>query len=921
MAQSGIGVNLTGERWLRLQSIFQEAADLSADLQVPFIDRATAGDADLRDELLQMLAHSGDATERIFRVVGRAAHQAVAGPRWIGHRFGPYRIIREIGRGGMGVVFEARRDDAEYEKTVALKVAPEWRDLERLRERFRNERQILAGLEHPNIARFLDGGTEDDVPFFAMEFVEGRPITEWSLDRNLTIRQRVQLFRQVCAAVHYAHQNLVVHRDLKPANILVDQHGAPRLLDFGIAKLLTPEPSDDTATTEAHVWTPDYTSPEQVRGGLVTVRTDVYSLGLILYELLSGERGQASDTSSPLALDRSICEVEPPLASVRAAAKGDERSSRELRGDLDTIVAMAIRKEPERRYGSVAELDADLGRYLEGHPVQARPNTIPYRVSRAIVRHRWAAISAILLAATLAGGVIATVYEARRAERRFQQVRKLANTFVFDVHDSIEDLPGATKARKLIVSTALEYLENLSQEAGGDTGLLIELAAAYEKIGDVQGNQTASSLGDTRAALASLTRAEMMLSPLNARGDSRAKLPLTNVEQKLAGLQEALGDRKAAAQHFGKARDLSRQLIQEHPNDLKALGVAANAFAGNARFAATLQDPGAALAAAKEAESTGQRMMELNPASIEAKDFLTVSYSTKGTAYRALGQPDLAAQNYRAAVAIREAIVRDHPDIAGYRRALLIAYGHLGDALGPPRANGLGDLAGARAAFAKAAEIAEWLSEHDRADRRSLFDLAIARVRLATVYMAEPGHATEALPLLRSAESILQKLEEQDPAHHGYRMQSLIVDRKTGDALAALGQSAEAAQRYQRSRVTAETFRGAPTEANVRSWAIGSTIAWARLEAQRGGANALPLADTAAGELSKATRQILGSPWAEAALYADLGAVYVRLKQSGPAAVWLGKAAHIWGEMKVAPVLEEQRKRALATVEAILENP
>jgi eukaryotic-like serine/threonine-protein kinase len=231
---------------------------------------------------------------------------------WIGRRYGAYRITRAIGRGGMGLVFEAVRDDDEFRKTVALKIAPPWQDAATVRERFRVERQILAGLEHVNIAGFLDGGTDHGEPYFVMEYVEGVPITAYCRDRQLGLRPTIELFRRICAAVHFAHESLVVHRDLKPANILVTAEGTPKLLDFGIATILDPlADANATRATIGAPWTPDYTSPEQVRGRPVTTRTDVYSLGLILYELLCGARGQVADPSTPLALDRSICEAEP----------------------------------------------------------------------------------------------------------------------------------------------------------------------------------------------------------------------------------------------------------------------------------------------------------------------------------------------------------------------------------------------------------------------------------------------------------------------------------------------------------------------------------------------------------------------------------------------------------------------------------
>ncbi len=443
-------------RWERLEELFAKAVELPCDRRAAFVERETGSDPELRAQLVDLLDHDTGAAGRIALAIGSMAQAAALTTEWAGRRFGPYRIVREIGRGGMGMVFEAVHDDDEYRKTVALKIGPWWHDLDSVRERFRHERQILAGLEHPNIARFLDGGTHDGIPYFAAaEYVEGCSITEYASRRGLRLRDKIELFRQVCAAVHYAHQNLLVHRDLKPGNILVNEEGLPKLLDFGIAKLLTPLPDAAFHTlTGTSPWTPDYASPEQVRGRPITTRTDVYSLGLILFELLAGERGQKADTSSPLALDRSICEMETPAASARAAMLGRHALSRQLRGDLDTIIAMAIRKEPERRYGTPAALSEDLGRYLKGMPVEARPGTLAYRAGKLFGRHRVAVTAGVLVAASLAGGVAATIYQARRAEHRFQQVRRLANTVLFGVQDRLQDVAGATEAREWAVRTA-----------------------------------------------------------------------------------------------------------------------------------------------------------------------------------------------------------------------------------------------------------------------------------------------------------------------------------------------------------------------------------------------------------------------------------------------------------------------------------
>ncbi len=818
----------------------------------------------------------------------------------------------------MGLVFEAERDDAEYHKTVALKVAPDWRDLEQLRERFRVERQILAGLEHPNIARFFDGGTENGVPYFAMEYIDGKPLTQWVEERDLGLRERIGVFRQVCAAVSCAHENLVIHRDLKPANILVDRMDAPKLLDFGIATLLSPI-GESGQTTGVRHWTPDYTSPEQVRGGAVTIRTDVYSLGLILYELLCGERAQVADQSSPLALDRSICEAEPAAPSVRAAARGRKNLSRQLRGDLDTIVAMAIRKEPERRYQSVAALDSDLARYLSGRTVEARRNTTAYRFSKLIRRHRLGSVAVALVAASLAGGVASTVYQARRAERRFQQVRGLANAFVFDVHDRIQYLPGSTEARQVIVSTALRYLENLRQDAGNDAVLLRELAAAYEKIGDVQGNPSSSNLGDSTGALASYRRAEAILAPLAAHGDGAAKFGLASSLYKEGSLQHVRGD-PAGAKQLERARDMARELVAQQGTDIRVLGLAGNIYGDLARLATDARDPQRARQAAEEATGIAERLLKLQPSSQESLDFLASSQNSLASAYRAAGDLDLSVQTYRASLQIREKLVREHPELTNYRRQLLITYGHLGDAFGPPSASGLGRLPESVEAYEKAAEIAGWILQHDPQDRKAWFDLVAADLRTAASLLEEPDGAAKALACLTREEPRLSNLIKEDPANQRYRLYALVLDCHMGKALAALNRDEEAARRLERARAAVKGFQGGPNATNVLTWGIDASLRLAQLRAKTGDQAALSIANETAAALTNVPPGMFSTRWSQASLYGKLGSLYLQIQQVKSATSWLEKSAGIWRQMTVPAALEEQRRKALAAVERDLNS-
>ena len=418
------GVAITPERWHRLEEIFHAAAALAPSQRAAYVDEVCPGDADLRREALVLLAKRSGVWD-IAAEVQRAASSALDDGRLVGARLGPHRMVREIGRGGMGRVYLAHRDDDQFHRRVAVKIADAAQQLE-AHARFRSERQILAALDHPNIARLLDGGaTEDGVPYLVLEYVEGEPIDRFCDSRQLGIEERLRIFRGVCSAVHHVHQNLVVHRDIKPANVLVTPDGTPKLLDFGIAKLRKPEllgQAPVVTRAEYRPMTPEYASPEQVRGEAVTPASDVYSLGVLLYELLTGCRPLRLEGEG-IAIERIVSEVEPEPPS-RAAlwpARGasgrtpeersrdrgttPERLRRELAGDLDNIVMMALRKAGARRYASAEQLADDLRRATDGLPVLARKDTIRYRVRKFLSRHRYAASAAFVSLALLGFGI------------------------------------------------------------------------------------------------------------------------------------------------------------------------------------------------------------------------------------------------------------------------------------------------------------------------------------------------------------------------------------------------------------------------------------------------------------------------------------------------------------------------------------
>ncbi|MGA2736335.1 MAG: protein kinase [Bryobacteraceae bacterium] len=402
---------LDPRQWNEVERLFAAALDLPPDRRQDFLQQACA-DPDVHREAASLLDHAGDGLASVGEAIA-AASSALAGDvdpdeRLIDTRLGPYRVEAIAGHGGMGAVYRALRDDAEFHQVVAIKLVRAAAESPATLRRFKQERQILARLAHPHIARLLDGGsTPEGVPYLVMEFIEGQPITSWCKQRALEIEDRLRLFLHVCEAVAFAHRERVVHRDLKPANILVTRDGAPKLLDFGIAKLLDPDPQSDAfSITNLQAMTPDYASPEQVRGEAASAATDIYALGLVLYEMLTGQKAQEIPNCTPDAIRRVVCHMEPKAPGVLKPL---------LAGDLDNIVRMAIRKEPNRRYASVPDMARDIQRHLDGRTVAARPDTLRYRAAKFLRRNRAAAVVGAAAAAmviitaawiSLAGGFV-----------------------------------------------------------------------------------------------------------------------------------------------------------------------------------------------------------------------------------------------------------------------------------------------------------------------------------------------------------------------------------------------------------------------------------------------------------------------------------------------------------------------------------
>ncbi|HUK13536.1 MAG TPA: serine/threonine-protein kinase [Thermoanaerobaculaceae bacterium] len=590
--------------------------------------------------------------------------------RPVERRIGAYRVLGELGHGGMGTVFLAARADDQYQKLVAIKTIRGIDGGGEALRHFRRERQILADLDHPNIARLLDGGTTDDgLPYLVMERVEGEPIDRYCDERKLSVRERLRLFLGVCAAVQFAHQNLVVHRDLKPSNILVDAQGVPKLLDFGIAKLIEPEAAGGTATLTSLAMTPQYASPEQVRGQAITTATDVYSLGVVLYELLTGHRpyGRAAPTS--LEFLKAVCEeeAERPSAAVlraerRTLAGGEvatatpesvsrtregtpDRLRRQLRGELDTIVLTALRKEPQRRYRSVEALAEDVLRHLEGRPVAAHKATIPYRARKFVRRNALAVGSAAVLFFLAIGFSIAATVQARRVARERDRANREAVTSqrvsdflvnLFKISDPDESRGNSVTARELLDRSVREIEGGLQEEPAVKGTLLYTMGLVYD------------DLGLSRQALALAEEALAHLRETPRRDEAAIAAALVEV----ANIRCHLGQYQAAEPTFREALAIQERLYgPEHADVARTLDDLGLLYQDVAEF--DRAEPLHRRALAMLERTTGPR----------SRDVATVLTNLANLASRRGRYGDAEALQRRALGIQEELLGPDHPEV------------------------------------------------------------------------------------------------------------------------------------------------------------------------------------------------------------------------------------------------------------------
>ena len=693
----------TPAQWQQVRALFDEVMALLPEQRHEYLLAVTA-DAAVRAEVESLLAHADaaqaeDAMAPAFGPAGsgHGVEGAAGGPALEGQRVGPWTLVGPLGQGGMGEVLRARRSDGAYDGEAAIKILKRGMDSAALLARFAQEQRALARLNHPHIARLFDAGlTADQRPYFVMELVEGQPIDR--AVQGLSLEQRLGLFLQLADAVAYAHRQLLVHRDLKPGNVLVDGRGQVKLLDFGIAKALEAQDGDAATTHQGQrPFTPHYASPEQVRGEPVGTGTDIYSLGVLLYQLLTGLRPYGRDATTPQAAARSVLEDTPTKPSALSPGLVADpqwlATRRKLKGDLDNILLKALEKPVERRYASVDALAADVRAYLGGYPVSARAARPGYLLAKFVARNRVAVgAAALAVLALVAGAGVATwqslVARSQReiAERRFDEVRRFARTMLFNVDTALRD--GPTAGRQKLVQTSLEYLDRLSAERLDDAALLRDVAEAYERIGDIQGNTMQSNLGRPQDAQASFDKALALRESLArmAPADLDNVNGLLKAHERLGDNARSQGRLTQAALHYAQAAQQAGVLARARPDDLKLRlrRIEAERYLASIHywpFNPSLGDYAKARPVIEALNSEMSTLLAQHPNQAEVLEAASGLVNQHADFQRLAGEYAATVVTLRKSVALAQQLLAQAPANPRWQRWLYLAEGRLGDAL------------------------------------------------------------------------------------------------------------------------------------------------------------------------------------------------------------------------------------------------
>jgi len=843
------------ERMTRQAERLYEKASRMPPSQVEDFLLREAPDTQVREQVQSMLEERRSLVSSVAPTgIGDAVQRAAAGvlhASTMPERIGPYKILERLGDGGMGVVYLAEQTEP-VRRRVALKRIKPGLDSEQVIARFEHERQALAMMDHPSIAQVYDADEDENgLPYFIMEYVPGRPITEFCTAEQVSTRDRLHLFLQVCEAVHHAHQRAIIHRDLKPSNILVmrqDGRPLPKIIDFGVAKAVASPLTERTIFTEAGqlIGTPEYMSPEQAEmtGLNVDIRTDIYSLGVVLYEMLVGAPPFDAKTLRSAGYDeirRIIREVDPPKPSTRASEvgetkrtkpgtrTGDTTLSRQIRGDLDWIVMKAIEKDRTRRYESASAFGEDIQRHLRYEPVAAGPPSALYKARKFVRRNRTLVTGASAVALALVLGVVGTTWQARaaesarqRAEQRDQAGRQLARTMLGDISAEITRLAGATRARELLASAALEYLDGLAAEAAGDPEVLDEVSDGYQRLGEVLGQSLVGNVGDASGAVEALRRSLEIRQDLAARapGDLPRQRRLAQAEALLGDALRRVGETAEAREHLEESLRIRRALAAAHPADDEVHRELADGLLAVGDVLRRSGERDAAAALFEESIEVRERLSARLPGDLELQRDLSSAHLRLGRLASDRGDSETALEHYQRARRLRADLVTADPDSSAARRDLMWSHYFVAD---PLLARGRIDDAAIELRTAR--NIAEERFGEDGANAEARRDLLLVVQRLGDIELWDRKDAPAAAEAYERAATLAGAATQADPDNA-----SLVVDhgmtlRRLGDAQAAAGDHAEAASTY---RQALDLLEGALRDDPTRT-ALHTDIAWIRV--------------------------------------------------------------------------------------------
>ena len=789
----------SAERWLHTEAIFHEAVAITEPERTAFLEAQCGSDTELMAELRALLEACEEVERRTAEFTPNDGAATVEG-----QTVGPYALERLLGRGGMGAVYLAHRADGQFEQQVAIKIIDMPLATNFFQERFRTERQILAGLSHPYIAHLLDGGvTEAGELYLAMEYIDGISITQYCDQNKLSIHQRLLLFKKVCEAVQYAHQNLIVHRDLKPDNILVTSDGTPRLLDFGTAKILTPlvdGANGELTRAGFQAFTPRYASPEQVLGQSITTASDIYSLGVLLYRLLTKAPPYELTEFTMEEMLRVICNEQPLKPSAAAAVVGGSAAER-IDADLDAIVLKALRKEPHDRYATVDQFASDIQAYLDKRPVMARRGTFRYKAGKFVRRNKLAIAAAALLFATLSAGVGGILWQRRKVEARSEDLRQLSNSLLSEIDDAIKELPGSTPVQHLLVQRVVEHLDRMSQDAAGDRQTGLDLIGAYTRLGNVQGNIYEQNIGDPQGAMASLDKALAIAQVLRSSRPKDAQVlgafGLTQQSRSdvLLGMdrdQEAFAAIRSSVEAFDE--ETARK-------DLPPVELA-NAAVAYSDMGDQLGQPGFtvfdnatdALNAYQKSLNLSLRALSVDPNFIRAKKSVATEHIKIGNILVET-DPVGAIAEYQKSLEARDALPATEKTKASHQRMLGMTYWELGVALTQARY-----YQRAIAEFDRARETMGKMAAADQKNMRAQYDLSATQMLEGLTYvdMTDPvlysssaadrrENAQKGLDLLRKSAQIKEQLLAVDPKNDRWKRSLSYTNAFAGTLEQALG--------------------------------------------------------------------------------------------------------------------------------------